>query len=358
MYRNIRATLLASVVLVFALSSVAVAQDRPLTGKKVPAFAPVDTAMLEFMDKIDCQAATIAISLNGQILYSRGYGWIDSAKKKPIPADALLRIASVSKPITAAAIKTLIRGKKLTPETKAFELIAVKAPGGKIADPRISDITIGQLLDHKGGWDRDTSYDPMFRMTEVAKTLKLTGPATPMNVIEYMMTQPLQFEPGSKSVYSNFGYCVLGRVLEKQTKKPYIEGLQQLVLNPLKIKDIKLGNGNLTKLDPREVWYPIQQGAFSLDVMDAHGGLIASTPALCQFMQAYWISGEPRLAGQKANYTFFGSLPGTTAMARQRNDGINIAVLLNKRRDKNFGQDNDALKQSIDQVVDKIIQGK
>jgi len=347
--------------LVLSLSlfaSVAVAKERPLTGEKAMEYEPVDKVILELMDTINCDTATVAISRDGQLLYSRGYGWSDQAKKKPVPPDALMRIASVSKPITAAAVKNAIRDKQLSLDTKAFELIAVKAPGGKVADPRINSITVGQLLEHKGGWDREASFDPMFRTRQIEKDLKLRTSATSVNVIEYMMTQQLQFAPGEKSVYSNFGYCVLGRVLEKTMKKPYAECVQQSICKPLGITDIKLGYASSKKRDPREVWYPVADDAFAFDVMDAHGGLIASAPALCQFMQAYWISGEPRQKGQAQNWAFYGSLPGTSAMARQRSDGVNIAVLLNGRREKQYKEDNDALKKAMDQALDKINKGK
>jgi CubicO group peptidase (beta-lactamase class C family) len=350
---------LSAVLLCLSLSSsIAVADDRPVSGKKVPGFEPIDEAVLKFMDTIGCQAATIAVSVDGRLHYSRGYGWSDESKKEHVKPDALMRIASATKPITAAAVKNAFRNKQLSLDAKAFELIAVKAPGGKVADPKISIITVGQLLEHKGGWDRDATFDPMFRTKQIEKELQLTNPASPVNVIEYMLTQPLQFTPGEKSVYSNFGYCVLGRVLEKVMKKPYFDCVQQGVCKPLGIKDIKLGYGALKKRDPREVWYPVAEDAFSLDVMDAHGGLIASAPALCQFLQAYWISGEPRFQGKRENWTFFGSLPGTTAMIRQREDGINVAVLLNGRRDKDWKEDNESLKQAIDQAIEKISKGK
>ncbi len=214
------------------------------------------------------------------------------------------------------------------------------------------------MLEHKGGWDRDASFDPMFRTKQIEQELQLSHPATPLNVVQYMLTKPLQFTPGEKSVYSNFGYCVLGRVLEKVLKKPYGDCIQQSVCKPLGIKDVKLGHGSAARRDPREVWYPVAEGAFSLDVMDAHGGLIASAPALCRFLDAYWISGDPRLPGQRGDWAFFGSLPGTTALVRQREDGFNVAVLFNGRREKYANEDNDSLKQAIDRAIDKAREGK
>lgn len=89
-----------------------------------------------------------------------------------------------------------------------------------------------------------------------------------------------------------------------------------------------------------------------MEVMDANGGMIASAPALCQFLDAYWIGGDPRKPGQRGNWTFFGSMPGTTSMARQRNDGYNIVVLLNNRR--NNSEDNNALQKAMDKAIDTV----
>ena len=96
------------------------------------------------------------------------------------------------------------------------------------------------------------------------------------------------------------------------------------------------------------MWYPVADDAFSIEVMDAHGGWIALGPRLCQFLDAYWISGEPRMRGGTADWTFFGSLPGTTSMARQRPDGVNIAVLLNQRGE------GELLRKAVDAAVDRI----
>jgi hypothetical protein len=107
------------------------------------------------------------------------------------------------------------------------------------------------------------------------------------------------------------------------------------------------------KRNSREVSYPVREDAFSMEALDAAAGMIASAPALCVFLQGYWLSGEPR-KGKGVDLTFFGSIPGTTAMVRQRKDGLNVAILFNGRRDRRFQQDNDSLKESVDQALDKI----
>jgi CubicO group peptidase (beta-lactamase class C family) len=329
------------------------AADRPTTGKKVEAYAAVDKVILDFLDAIDAQAATVAISRKSEILYSRGYGYQDAAKKKPTAPDALLRIASISKPITHVMVLKAIDEKLIAKDTKFYEYLDIKPHGGKLGDDRIKSITINQLLQHTGGWDREKSEDPMFNVKKFEKEMKLKSPATARNVVEYMLAQPLDFEPGEKTVYSNFGYCILGRVLEKAYKKPYAEVLTKLITKPHKLADIRVGVASSKKRDPREVNYPIADDSYPLDVMDAHGGLVASAPALCAYLNIYWLGGEERKADQKARYTFFGSLPGTTALVLQRNDGTNVAVLINGRRDASLETDNEALKKNIERALDE-----
>ena len=332
-------------------SPTAVAADRPVTGRHEPGFEPLDEAVLAFMDLIGCRAATVAVSRDGRLLLSRGYGWSGSDDSTPVAPDALLRIASVTKPITAAAVKNAVRAGRLSLDTKAFDLVSVGVPSDRVADPRVRRVTVGHLLDHQGGWDRDVSFDPMARTPWIQQESRSSIPPGPKEVIAFMLARPLDFSPGDKTAYSNFGYCVLGRVLESVYERPYFECIRQTVCEPLGIDDIRLGRADPAHRGPREVSYPAAGEAVPLDVMDAHGGLVASAPALCRFLDAYWLSGEPRPRGDLANWTIMGSLPGTTALVRQRPDGINVAVLFNGRRDRHFREDNGRLQETLDEAV-------
>lgn len=341
-------------LLLFAINfcHISVAEELPTTGTAVPAFEPLDEAVLEFANLIGAQAVTVAVSKNRELLYSRGYGWRDVNKKQPTQPDALMRIASVTKPFTAAAVRQLIRQQKLTFDTKAFELLTISPPPGVKPDPRLKEITVAQLLDHKGGWDRNESFDPMFRTHRIERSLRLRRPAQPTDVIRYMLGQPLEFDPGERYEYSNFGYCVLGRVIEKANGKPYFEYIRDDICKPLGITDVKLARNAPRARDPREVWYAGQD--VNVEVMDAHGGLIASAPALCTFLDHYWTNGDERRASQRGAWVFFGTLPGTTSMVRQRRDGYNIAVLFNNRREDSYEQDDDKLLPLVDRAIDKI----
>jgi CubicO group peptidase (beta-lactamase class C family) len=331
------------------------APDRqPSTGKRVAAFAAVESAVLATMTRVDATAATLAISRDGVLRTSRGFGYKDRGKIAPVPADALFRIASISKPFTAAAVRAAERAKRLDLDAKAFALIDASPPSGKkLGDPRLADVTVRHLLEHQGGWDRAATFDPMFQVGEARRALQIDHDVTPRDLIAWMLAQPLQFTPGEKEVYSNFGYCVLGRVLEHALEvRTYFEALQQTVLRPHGIVDVKLGRSAMP--DPREVWYAGKRDAPVMEVLDACGGLIASAPALCMFMDRYWLSGEPRGKAERQQWFFFGSLEGTTAMVRQTKDGWNVAVLLNARRGADVDADHNALLAAVDAGLARV----
>jgi CubicO group peptidase (beta-lactamase class C family) len=335
----------------FIKPPLAVKYPLPVSGKAVPELVAFDNAMQKFMKERNITAGTLAVMKDGKLVLSRGYGYRDPMRGQLLGPDAPLRFASIGKPITLAAIMELIRQGKLALTTKAFALLGIKAPPGGTMDKRFLDITIKDLTEHKGGWDRDKAGDPMFMSLEIAKALGKPGPASADDIMHYMAGQPLQFTPGSKMVYSNFGYCVLGRVIEKVTGKKYVNYIRDDLLAPLGIKSITLGHSLPAGRNPEEPLYfdpgsgrnvvqpkstqpvPAPDGTFYLEAMDSHGGLIGTAPDLVRFLQAYWMDGSPRKPGQSATYNFFGSLPGTWTVIMQRPGGLSIAALFNQRTD-------------------------
>jgi CubicO group peptidase (beta-lactamase class C family) len=162
----------------------------------------------------------------------------------------------------------------------------------------------------------------------------------------------LQFDPGTQTVNSNFGYCVLGRVIEKATAKSYVNYVRDDILKPLGIEDIRGGRHFASDRDPREVWSPVKD--VPVELMDSFGGLVATAPALCKFFDHYWANGQPRQLGQDKQWFFFGSIPGTTAIIRQRPDGYNIAIICSVRKKEPLTEkDEGTLRGQIDEAIDK-----
>ncbi|HTU91188.1 MAG TPA: serine hydrolase [Gemmataceae bacterium] len=328
-----------------------------------------DQVMRQYIKERNIPAGTLAVSRDGKLLLARGYGFADAEGRRPVTPDDPFRLASVTKPITAAAVHKLVREGKLDLDAKAFPLLGLKPLPGQQPDARLNDITIRHLLEHKGGWDREKSFDPMFRPLEIAAALKGPGPVGPADIIRYMMGQPLQFDPGSKESYSNFGYSVLGRVIEKVSGQTYPAYVQKNIFVPLGARSVELGRSLPKYRNPCEPIYrnpgkgrnvldpqskdevPAPDGTFYLEAMDAHGGLIASSRDVLRFLDAYWISGEPRQGNGQA-HVFFGRLAGTFTMAMQRPNGVNIAVLFNQDTDPS-GRDYFALQEMMRDAADR-----
>jgi N-acyl-D-amino-acid deacylase len=252
-------------------------------------------------------------------------------------------------------------------------------------------VTIRQLLHHTGGWDRNRSFDPMFGPLIIAKALGTAPPAEPREIIRYMLGQPLDFDPGTQYAYSNFGYCVLGRVIEKVSGQSYEAYVKAQVLAPLGMHDTQLGQtlhaakGEVRYVDDKGRTanavvgpdlgkpVPLPYGAWYLEAMDAHGGWISSAPDLVRFASAcahaerspllkpasvQTLFARPDgLAGQtkagKAKDVFYGcgwqvrtvdksgainfwhtgALDGTSTLLVHRSDDLCWAVLFNTRAD-------------------------
>jgi CubicO group peptidase (beta-lactamase class C family) len=319
------------------------------TGPAVPELAAFDKAMQQFMAEREIPTGSLAVMKGGKLLLARGYGFADREQKRPVAPDAPFRLASVTKAVTNAAVQKLIREGKLRPGTKVAALLDLKPPTGRTMDARWQDVTVQHLLDHRGGWDRAAAFDPMFRPLEVAAALGKPGPASADDVVRYMAGQPLQFAPGSQRVYSNFGYCLLGRVIEKVTGRGYTDYVRAEVLAPAGVTGMGLGRTLPADRAPGEPFYSdpgrgpnvlrpgavetvaAPDGTFYLEATDAHGGLIGSAVDVVRFLQAYSLDGRPRTAPPAAG-CYFGQLPGTFTMALQRADGVQIAALFNQSR--------------------------
>ena len=382
-------------------------------GKDHP-FVRFDREVEAFMRARKVPGGALAVVKDRRLVYARGYGLADREKKIPARPDTLFRIASVSKPITAVAVMKLVEEKRLRLDTPAFALLGLQPvlAGGKTPDSRLERITINHLLHHTAGWDRDQSGDPMFWSAKIAMATGTLAPAQPEAIIRFMLGQPLDSDPGSRHAYSNFGYCVLGRVIEKVTGLPYERYVREKILAPLGITRMRLG-ASLTTAEGEARYYtpneakggsvfpnqpgrvPESYGTFCLEAMDAHGGWLAPAVDLARFAAAlddpekspllrsgtlrllyappdapvsrktdgsleaayYGCGWMVRPVGKsgRANYWHSGSLPGTSTLLVRRWDGLSWVVLFNQRSNDNKlpdGAIDGALHRAADAVKD------
>ena len=212
--------------------------NLPVTGEAVPELAAVDDFMLAYLRQRETEAATIAITRNGRLVFRRGYGWQDRERTEPIRPDAQMRIASDTKPVTAAAVRQLIQDGLLAEDTRAFERLAIPPPPGQpVADPRIYDITVAQLLEHRSGLVKDRP-----RTEDIGQALGLGRAANLTEIISYLLTQPLASEPGTQQLYSNNGYVVLGALIEAVSGLGYEDYIRTRVAEPLGANALRLAD--------------------------------------------------------------------------------------------------------------------
>ena len=182
------------------------------TGLDVAGMEGFDEAMAALLEKWDIPGGAVAIAKDGRLVFAKGYGLADVESEEPVLPDSLFRIASISKPVTAAAILSLVEDGLLDLDERAFDILdRFKAPDGEVPEPRINEVTVRQLLHHSGGWDRDAGYDPMFIPKHVAAQVETQQPVVCADVIRFMLGEPLDFDPGTRYAYSNFGYWPTGQ---------------------------------------------------------------------------------------------------------------------------------------------------
>jgi CubicO group peptidase (beta-lactamase class C family) len=351
-------------------------------GAFVPALAPFDKLMQGFMTAHEISAGQLAVMRHSVIVLNRSYGWQDRERAKPLPVDALMRVASVTKPFTAAAVRRLAAQGKLSTDDHVFNLgqsgggVLDLAPFGS-PDPRLKDITIQHCLRHRGGWDRALAGDLTYFELKAAQAMGIESPPGRANLVRYIMGQPLQHDPGATEAYSNIGYLLLGLVIEKISGKDYLTFLREEVTRPAGIGDseLKLGRSFVADADPREPWYddpklepnvfyPARSrqprveapyGSFDMEARTSQGRLITNPRSLVLFLDKYMVNGadigQPRRPPGNWMFNHGGKQRGTEALARARGDGINYAVIFNKASQSGEGYST-AIRAALDKLID------
>lgn len=326
----------------------------------------IERDVSQFMQKYGVPGASMAVAKDDRLVYARGFGVADKTTGEAVTVDSLFRVASVSKPVTSAAIFTLVDQGRLKLTDKVF------GPGGilgtqygtKAYGANVTKVTVRNLLEHTaGGWSNDAN-DPMFSNPTLTASQLITW---------VLDNRPLANAPGTTYAYSNFGYSVLGRVIEKVTGQPYATYVQTAVLARSGVTGMAIAGNTLADRRANEVRYYGQNGEnpYNMQVgrMDAHGGWLASASDLVRFLVR--VDGKPGKAdiltagavaemttasaanagyakgwqvNAAGNWWHTGSLPGTASIVVRTQSGFTWAMLLNTRSaDANFFADLDNL---------------
>jgi CubicO group peptidase (beta-lactamase class C family) len=336
-----------------------------------------DKVISAFMKRWNIEGASVAITKDGQMIYNQAFGVANSKTAEPVSSHSVFRIASVSKPITSVAIMKLIGEGKLSLDSKVFgkgNLLDSPYYLDVIDDERIYSITVQQLLEHTSGWDREMPCDgflhsdPAFYPLHVSEVLHEPNPVGDSALVKFSLLRGLHHQPGTYYSYSNVGYLVLGKIIEKLAGMKYEEYVSAEILSPLGMQSTHLGR-NREKLE-NEVCYNSdyttlsaygdgekvqwQYGGFNLEAMNAHGGWVSSASDLTILLnslegtkildrdsyQEMAKRGTVNPGYAKGWFTnsagtiwHTGSLDGSASYVCKTNNGYTWAFLLNSRAD-------------------------
>ena len=238
-----------------------------------PGSEKMDQIIGPFLEKYDIKGASVAVTREGRLVFAKGFGYANVETGRKMSPGNVFRIASVSKLITAIAIMQLVEQGKLHLEDTVF------GPDGILndsiymdyKDPRVEKITVHQLLQHRAGWSRRKG-DIMFMPHVVASKMKTDLPVDVETYIRYALTKRLNYNPGYKYSYSNLGYAILGKVIEKASGIAYEDYVKLSILNPLGISDMHIGNSYYKDRLFNEVKYYVPDGTRSVLPYDSHNG--------------------------------------------------------------------------------------
>jgi CubicO group peptidase (beta-lactamase class C family) len=277
-----------------------------------------------------------------------------------------MRLASVTKPLTAASIRKLIGQGKFTLNSRVF---SVDEPGtglldhtvfGGTYDARLKNITVNHLLQHTGGWDRDAPGidDLTYKERTIASQMGVPSPPGRDLTLNWILGEPLQHDPGTTYAYSNIGYMALGMIAEKYSGKPQIDFLRQDVLASATFKPEYLVHARTfaANQDPREPYYdsagsnstnvfynfgngmpltvPRAYGGFDVEARIGQGGVAASPLGILEYMKRFQIAGS-NIGGTRPNpgswtWSHTGGFAGTSTVATQRGTGVDFVALFNR----------------------------
>ena len=225
----------------------------------IPELEGLDSRIEKYLKRWQMKGGSLAITRGDSLVYAKGYGWADEELGIPMEPGHILRMASVSKLITATGIMVLQDRDSLSIRDTVF------GPRGILNDSiftslvRYRDykkITVEHLLRHQAGFGRD----PLFSSRDVKHQLRLDRTPVAEDFYSVVLNRPLRFKPGSWQQYSNLGYLLLSEIIEKVSGMPYEEFIRKEVLEPAGCYDMHIAGNYYEDKRPNEVRYYTHEG--------------------------------------------------------------------------------------------------
>jgi CubicO group peptidase (beta-lactamase class C family) len=284
-----------------------------LIGGRVFSQTAADGQALKFDKKLeqlvqqDHFCGAVLIAQKGKVRFQKGYGLANLEWAIPNTPQTKFRIFSLTKQFTAAAILLLQEQGKLS----VSDLVS-----RYVSDLPVEwrKLTLHQLLTHTSGL-------PDYTQSPEIESFNLTG-ASPRQLIALVEAKPLQFTPGSKMVYCNTGYILLGMVIEKVSGQSYSAFLKARIFAPLQMNNsgyddadavipqrasgYQIKDGRLLNAKYLDMSVPYSAGALYSTVNDLFkwNEALASGGLLSQASQQQMFIVYPEASGYGAHYGY------------------------------------------------------
>lgn len=290
------APIFAAFVIAFCLAGSSAAQNA---SKYENAVKQSRASIERTMSAQKIPGLSIAVAVDGKLVWSEGFGFADLENRVKVTPATRFRIASISKPITAAAMARLYEQGKLDPDAPIQRYVPDLPSKGVV-------ITARQLVGHLAGIrhyvrDPDPEKDEFFN--------RRTYYPTVADGLSVFQNDPLDFEPGTKFGYSSYGYTLLSAALEHASGTDFLSLMQQEVFGPLNMPN--------TSADDNRRIIPNRTRFYSLDadgsVMNAPyidrsyswagGGFLSTSEDLVRFGSAHLKAGYLKRETLKTIFT-------------------------------------------------------
>jgi CubicO group peptidase (beta-lactamase class C family) len=319
------------------------------------------------MSTYNIPGASLGVTKNGKLVYAKGFGLSDKSANTPVTTESRFRLGSLSKTFTGIAVMKLVQDGKLSLDDKVF------GDGGILENDfgtppysvNVADMQLRHLLNHtSGSWGLNTGGEVIDN-----------NPAyTHKQFFDWLIdNRPNPKEPGTFYDYSNTGYSLLGRIIEKVSGKPYIDFIKEDLMAPLDATQTDIGATTEAETKSKEVKYYGQGNdasfVYNMSFLrrDASGGLISTATDLLKLITA--VDGFPSrpdmldaptiteltrvpsgltnnsdyacgIAIWSAQHLWYnyGSMPGIRSGFMRHDNGMCIALLLNSRVDPSSGE--------------------
>lgn len=242
---------------------------------------PAAHLVVPFMQKWAVPGFSFAVARNGTIRATGAFGYANRITREIATPAYRFRIASVTKPLTSIAVHRLIEQGRLTLTDRVFGSGALLGTtyGTQAYSARVLAVRLQHLLEHSaGGWTNDGD-DPMFQQTQLGQDALISWT---------LDNRALTADPGTTYGYSNFGYCLLGRIIERVSGLSYAQFVHRFVLDPSNAGQTVLAGATAADRQGQEAMYfGLDRAApygIRVDRMDSHGGWVMTPADMLRFL--------------------------------------------------------------------------